>query len=93
MTDPSKPWRVTLTGEAKRGLDRLPSKAAIAIVTFLADGLATNPERVSRSLVGDFAGLRSARVGAYRVLFMMEDASPTIRIVRIAHRTHVCRPD
>jgi len=36
----------------------------------------------------EFAGLWSARRGAYRVLYELEDATIRIVVIRIAHRAH-----
>lgn len=89
MNEPAFELRVSL--EALHGLDRLPDKIAVAIVEFVTVTLPQNPMRMSKPLVGRFAGLRSARRGDYRVLLRIHDDARLIEVVRIAHRSDVYR--
>lgn len=83
-------WKVAFAPSAVRGIDRLPPRIATAVVEFVTSTLPVNPERMSKPLRGEFEGLRSARRGDYRVLFLLED--DTLLIVRIAHRSDAYRP-
>jgi mRNA interferase RelE/StbE len=85
-------WRVEVSSEAKRGLDRLPEKVAAAIVEFITGPLPDNPLRVSKDLSGRLAGYRSARRGDYRVVIQTIDVDQVVLVVRIDHRAHVYRP-
>ncbi|MGX1584169.1 type II toxin-antitoxin system RelE family toxin [Microbacterium sp. NPDC055502] len=84
-------WTTAFADSAWRDLDRLPQKIAQAIVEFAVLTLPENPERMSKPLVDEFEGLRSARRGDYRVLFFL-GARETIVVVRARHRRDAYRP-
>lgn len=84
-------WTTAFADSAWRDLDRLPRKIAQAIVEFAVFTLPENPERMSKPLVDEFEGLRSARRGDYRVLFFL-GARETIMVVRARHRRDAYRP-
>lgn len=92
MTGQARPFDMQLSGEARRGLGRLPAKVAAAIVEFVTVPLADDPRRLSKPLGGDLAGVRTARRGDYRVLIRIDDAARTVLVVRIDHRAQAYRP-
>ncbi len=53
--------------------------------------LMENPKRVGHRLHRELEGLWSARRGAYRVVFDLDDDVKTIRVLRIDHRADVYR--
>lgn len=63
-------WDVQITPSANRTLDRLPRRIAMAVIEFVASTLMGNPERMSTPLSGELEGLRLARRGDCRVLFL-----------------------
>lgn len=83
-------YRVQWTPPAQRDILRLPLRVATAVLTFVDERLAANPQRLSKELGGDLAGLRSARNGDYRVLVRLTE--DTVWVVRVDHRAHVYRP-
>ncbi len=88
----TQPFEVRVTSAARRQLRRLPPKVATAVVEFLTAVLPENPERMSKPLVGELTGLRSARRGDYRVLLEVDRDRRRILVVRIAHRSDAYRP-
>jgi mRNA interferase RelE/StbE len=88
----SSPYDVQLASAAHRQLGRLPPKVAVAVVEFVTVVLPGNPLRLSKPLTGEFAELRSARRGDYRVLIQVDEAARTVLVLRIAHRAEVYRP-
>lgn len=88
----TRPYRLAVAGEARRGLRRLPEKVAAAIVEFVSFALADNPHRVSKPLTGDLAAYRSARRGDYRVIIRIDEPQHTVLVVRVDHRAHAYRP-
>lgn len=82
---------VQFSASAIRGLDRLPPRITAAIVEFVTVTLPANPERMSKPLRSELAGLRSARRGDYRVLFSVDDTTGVLIVERIAHRADVYR--
>lgn len=88
----SAPYELEITGPARRQLQRLPTRIAVALVEFLTAVLIENPARMSKPLRGDLEGFRGARRGEYRVIFLLDESTRSISIVRIAHRSDVYRP-
>lgn len=91
MTEPA-PFQLRLTGPADRQLRRLAEGTATAIVEFLLGALLENPHRMGGPLQRELAGLRSARRGAYRVIYEIDEAEHLVIVHRIDHRATVYRP-
>lgn len=91
MIEPG-PYHVVITGEAQRGLHRLPAKVAMAIIEFITGPLAGNPARLSKPLTNELDAYRTARRGDYRVLIRVDEPARTVLVVRIDHRADVYRP-
>jgi mRNA-degrading endonuclease RelE of RelBE toxin-antitoxin system len=72
-----------LTRRARRDLESLPAPAQDAVLETLAL-IAADPEGMGKQLLGRLAGLRSTRVGNYRVLYTLEKGGPVVRAV--SHR-------
>jgi mRNA-degrading endonuclease RelE of RelBE toxin-antitoxin system len=51
----------------------------------------TEPHRVGRPLRRELEGYRSARRGAYRVVYAIDEAQHAVLVVRIEHRADVYR--
>lgn len=62
------------------------------MVEFITAILPENPERLSRPLAGELAGLRSARRGDYRAVFELHVEERILLVVRVGHRAHIYRP-
>jgi mRNA interferase RelE/StbE len=62
-----------------------------AILVYVEERLARDPMRLSKPLTGEFAGLRSAHNGDYRVLFRLDDEQQVVWVIRVDHRAHVYR--
>lgn len=65
---------------------------AIAVIDFLLGRLISNPHWVGKALRGELAGLHSARVGAYRVVYEIDETGLVVRVLYIDHRADVYRP-
>ncbi len=84
------PYRVEWVRPASRAFERLPSVVRARIERAI-DALTTNPRPSgSRSVVSGAGDLR-IRVGDYRVLYEVDDASRTVLILKIAHRSEAYR--
>ncbi len=90
MSDGSFELRVAASAE--RQLGRLPERIAAAVVEFLLGPLCENPRWVGHPLQRELAGLWSARRGAYRVVYEIDDAEQRVTALRIDHRSDVYRP-
>ena len=86
------PWDLIVAGPARRTIDRLPDKIALAVLDYLVGALLENPHRVGKALRGDLAGLHSARVGAYRIVYEINQDNRTVRVIYIDHRADIYRP-
>lgn len=91
MTE-AAPFQLRVTGPADRQLRRLPEGTAAAIVEFMLGALLENPHRVGGPLQRELAGLRSARRGAYRVIYEIDQADRLVIVHRIDHRATAYRP-
>lgn len=89
MSDGSFELRVAASAE--RQLGRLPERLAAAVVEFVLGPLCENPRRVGHPLQRELAGLWSARRGAYRVVYEIDDAEQRVTVLRIDHRSDVYR--
>lgn len=77
---------------AVRSLERLPEPVAAAVVEFITGPLLDEPRRVGKPLVRRLAGYWSARRGAYRVVYAINEENALVLAVRIEHRADVYRP-
>jgi mRNA interferase RelE/StbE len=82
--------QVVLARSARDALARLDFLLADAILDAL-DELERDPE-AGHQLLGRLVGLRSYRVGAYRIIYELRDAT-TIRVVAIRHRAQAYGSD
>jgi mRNA-degrading endonuclease RelE of RelBE toxin-antitoxin system len=90
VTEPQ--WDLVVAAPARQAIDRLPAKVATAVFDFLLGPLLENPHRIGKPLRGDLAGLHSARVGTYRVVYEIDEIGHTVRVPFIDHRADVYRP-
>lgn len=87
-----EPWKLNVAASAERALSRLPDKVAVAIVEFMLGPLSAEPLRVGHPLQRELAGLRIARRGAYRIVYVPNELKRVVEVVRIDHRADVYRP-
>ena len=90
MTRPK--WDLVVATPARRALDRLPAKVAVAVLDFMLGPLCENPRRVGKPLRGELTGLHSARVGAYRIVYEIDQRERRVSVLVIDHRADVYRP-
>jgi len=82
------PARRLLAEAPPRGL---PVAVAAAVTEFLTGALLDHPHRVGKPLARELAGYHSARRGAYRVVYRIDEPARTVHVVRIDHRADVYR--
>jgi mRNA interferase RelE/StbE len=85
-------WELRIAAAAERQLGRLPERVAAAVVEFVVGPLLENPHQVGHPLQRELEGLRSARRGAYRVVYEIDDEKRTVVVLRVDHRADVYRP-
>ena len=94
MTDEA--YTLSLASSARRVLVEapprgLPLAVAAAVTEFLTGPLPDNPYRVGKLLTHELRGYHSARRGAYRVVYRIDESERTVHVVRIDHRANVYR--
>lgn len=87
-------YRVEVSRPAARALTRLNPKLVGAVLRYLDGPLTENPMRTTKPLGAELEGLRAGYVGiAYRVLVRIDEEARVVRVMRIAHRADVYRPE
>lgn len=81
--------KVSLSHEAERALARLPRTYRMAVNTAIGS-LADEPLS-GKQLRGRLRGLRSKRVGAYRILYRFESRGAIVMVVAVRHRGEAYR--
>jgi len=84
-------YHLVVAASAARILARLPGHAATAVAEFITGALAENPHRAGKPLLVELDGYHSARRGAYRVVYRIDDEEMRVIVVRIDHRSDVYR--
>lgn len=64
----------------------LPEKVALAIFEFITRPLLDNPQRIGKPLRAPLAPAYSVRRGSYRVVFLIDDQTRTVKVTAIARR-------
>ena len=85
------PFEIDWASSALRALNRLPEKIATACVEFVYGGLAENPHRVGHSLRYDLEGKHSARRGAFRIVYEIDDDRHVVTVLAVDHRSDIYR--
>ena len=85
------PFELRITPEGLRHLNRLPTKIRDAALAALHGPIRENPHRLGKALVGELAGLFSARRGDYRIIYSIDDTAKIVIVHRIQHRASVYR--
>ncbi len=87
-------WKIELSAQAARELDKLDPPQAKRILKFLSEGLAPlqNPRSIGQALRGSELGeFWKYRVGEHRLICKIEDDRVLILVLRIGHRREVYR--
>ncbi|HTQ16179.1 type II toxin-antitoxin system RelE/ParE family toxin [Mycobacterium sp.] len=88
---PTDPYELRITPEGLRHLNRLPAKIRDAALAALHGPIRENPHRLGKALVGELAGLFSARRGDYRIIYSIDDTAKIVIVHRIQHRASAYR--
>lgn len=84
-------WRLSVATSTERTLSRLPERIAAAVVEFMVGPLVETPTVVGKPLQRELEGYWSARRGAYRVIYRLDEDEGLVVVVRIEHRGDVFR--
>jgi mRNA-degrading endonuclease RelE of RelBE toxin-antitoxin system len=87
-----QPYELQLTASAARIIQvKLPEAVAAAVIEFVTGSLLDNPRRIGKELRNELTGVHSARRGAFRVLYEIDDELRLVTVLRIEHRADVYR--
>ncbi len=92
LSEQDQPYRVVPAPRVRRDLQRLPEGVAAACIEYIQGGIARNPHRVGKRLLGPFAGCHAARRGSYRIVYRIDDENRVVEILHIDHRSDVYHP-
>ncbi|KEQ09297.1 type II toxin-antitoxin system RelE family toxin [Pseudorhizobium pelagicum] len=87
-------WAIEFRAKAEKQLQRLASRDAARIVSFLEDRLAAheNPRELGTALKGETFGLYwRYRVGDYRIICDIQDQRLVVLVIDVGHRREVYR--
>ncbi|HEU0316213.1 MAG TPA: type II toxin-antitoxin system RelE/ParE family toxin [Solirubrobacteraceae bacterium] len=85
--------RLEIAGPAVRSLsETLPPKVAAAAYAFITGPLLDDPRRVGKPVERPLAPAWSARRGAYRILYLIDDGAGIVRVTAVRHRSDAYRP-
>jgi mRNA interferase RelE/StbE len=87
-------WRIDFTPEALKDLRGLDRQVAIRIINFLNQrvAVAIDPRTVASQLKGpENEGKWRFRVGDYRIIARIENATVIITVIEIGHRRQIYR--
>ena len=87
-------WKVELSTEAVRELDKLDTQPRLRILKFLHERVATldDPRSIGQALRGSRLGeFWKYRVGDYRLICKIEDDRVLVLVLRIGHRRDIYR--
>lgn len=83
-------YQVVFTRRALRDFSALPPKDRERLAKRI-DALASDPRPHGAKKLEGLEGLYRLRVGAYRVLYTVEDDVITVTVVRVGHRRDIYR--
>ena len=89
----TEPYDLQVAASAARTIqDKLPEGVASAVIEFITGSLLEHPHRVGKALRYELDGVRSARRGAFRVLYEIDDMRREVVVLRVDHRSDAYRP-
>ena len=86
-------YKVEFTARARKQLQKMDRFDARIIATWIKDNLegCTNPRAFGKGLTANRSGEWRYRVGAYRILALINDGTITIEALSIGHRREIYR--
>jgi mRNA-degrading endonuclease RelE of RelBE toxin-antitoxin system len=85
-------YELRTTSTVRRALsESLPEAVAAAAYEFITGPLLTDPHRIGKGLLPPMDDRFSARRGAYRVIYRIDDKARVVTVVDVAHRRDAYR--
>jgi mRNA interferase RelE/StbE len=87
-----RPYTLRTTPTVRRALaERLPESVAAAAYEFITGPLLAQPNRVGKRLLPPLDDRFSARRGTYRIIYRVDEATRTVTVVDVGHRSDIYR--
>ena len=87
------PYELVLASPARRAVaETLPEVVATAVLEFVTGPLLRSPYRVGKPLEAPLKGVFSARRGAFRILYRVDEGRGEVVVIRVDHRRDSYRP-
>ena len=83
-------WQVKYSAAALKALARLDPPVQRRILSFVESRITDDPRGVGKAMQGDQHAWRY-RVGDYRLVCDIQEASRTVAVVRVGHRREIYR--
>ena len=84
-------YTLVVAPAARRASTGLPEAVAAAAYEFLDGALLENPHKVGKCMRPPLAPALSARRGAYRDLYLVDDEARTVTVTSVSHRADAYR--
>ena len=85
-------WTVKLNKKSEKELSKLDKETQIKITNFLLKlEKSANPRESGRPLKGDLGLFWRYRIGDYRIISQIKDATVTVFVLSVGHRKEVYR--
>ena len=85
-------YDLVVAGPAARAIgEELSESVAAAVIDFITGSLLDNPQRVGRELRNELAGIHSARLGTFRILYRIDEEQRAVTVLQVDHRRDVYR--
>jgi len=89
---PDPPYTLSVARPAARAIaQELPEGVAAAVVELITRDLLTAPHRIGKPLKQELLGRWSARRGAYRVVYEIDDDARRVTVLEVEHRRDAYR--
>ena len=86
-------FRLLVSPRARRQIsEQLPLSVAFAAYEFISGPLLSNPRRVGKPLEPPFERHFSARMGTYRVIYLIDDDQRRVEVMAVVLRSDAYRP-
>ena len=87
-----EPYALRVSAQARRQLaEQIPAAVAFAAHGFIRGPLLDNPRRVGKRLRAPLEAHFSARMGTYRVIYVIDEAQRTVEVVAVVTRADAYR--
>jgi mRNA interferase RelE/StbE len=88
---PNRRWKVELTNEAERSIDRIRDRRLLARLNAALDGLEVEPRPQGCIKLSGHQNLYRIRVGDWRITYAIHDAQLIVVVVEIEPRGRAYR--